>query len=124
SAFLNRQISYLQLQNPIQAAPGQVEQVCGRIVRLDPAGKRVLDDSGVWHSYDRLVLATGSRPHIPQVTDLGLKGIYRFRDMRDASSLFARLSRTRHTVVVGGGLLGLETARAMARQATQVTVVQ
>ncbi|MCI0749200.1 MAG: FAD-dependent oxidoreductase, partial [Nevskiales bacterium] len=53
-----------------------------------------------------------------------LPGVYTFRDLSDAQKLLARRLRSRRTVVLGGGLLGLEAARAMRRFHTDITVVE
>ncbi len=74
--------------------------------------------------YSRLILATGSRPHIPDIPGIDLPGVYAFRDARDAQSLLARRVRSRRTLVLGGGLLGLEAARAMQRFNTEVCVIE
>lgn len=95
-----------------------------RIVRIDRARKRVLDQHGESFDYAKLVLATGSRPRIPPIPGLELAGVYAFRSMADAERMLARQVGSRSTVVIGGGLLGLEAARAMRRFGTRVTVVE
>lgn len=94
-----------------------------RVVQLDERKKTLLDEKGVTHCFDQLVFATGSNPWIPNVTGIDLAGVYVFRDLNDAQLLMARSVRTRRTVVVGGGLLGVEAARAMQRNNTQVVLV-
>ena len=94
-----------------------------RVVDVDREAKVVVDAHGHRQPYSRLVLATGSRPFVPAIPGVELAGVYTFRDMADAEKLAARRIRTRHTVVLGGGLLGLEVARAMQRFRTRVTVV-
>jgi nitrite reductase (NADH) large subunit len=95
-----------------------------RIAAIDRAAGAVCDAYGQWHPYSFLVLATGSTPHIPAIEGIGLAGVFTFRDFADAQRLLARRMRSRHTVVIGGGLLGLEAARAMRRHHTDVTVVE
>jgi len=94
------------------------------IARIDRENKCVYDDQGKAYNYSKLVLATGSRPYIPGIQGNDLRGVYKFRDMRDTEALLARTMRTRRCVVVGGGLLGLEAARAMQRGNTEVIVIQ
>jgi nitrite reductase (NADH) large subunit len=94
------------------------------VVSIDRKNRCVVDSEGVRQPYFRLVLATGSSPHIPDIPGIDLPGVFTFRDMNDVQRLQARRVRTRHTVVLGGGLLGLEAARAMQRFNTDVTVVQ
>ncbi|MFT4584910.1 MAG: nitrite reductase (NADH) large subunit [Gammaproteobacteria bacterium] len=75
-------------------------------------------------AYESLILATGSRARIPNIPGIGRSGVFTFRDLDDAEKLAARRLRSRHTIVLGGGLLGLETARAMRRFNTNVTIVE
>lgn len=91
---------------------------------IDREGKQVQDRKGQWHPYHKLVLALGSAPHVPDIPNIHCRNVFTFRDLKDTQALAARNLASRHTVVIGGGLLGLETARAMQRNHTQVTVVQ
>ncbi|GAA5215688.1 FAD-dependent oxidoreductase [Corallincola platygyrae] len=94
------------------------------ILEIDRDKKQVKDINGDWHGYEKLVLAVGSHPHIPKIPGTDLKGVFTFRNLNDAQALMARTTRARHVVVIGGGLLGLEAARAMQWGNTRVTVVQ
>lgn len=93
------------------------------VTSIDPEKRQVLDSRGHWQCYDKLVLATGSSAAMPDIANLDLAGVFKLRDLGDAERLLARQMRSRHTVVLGGGLLGLEAARAMQRSHTRVTLV-
>ena len=95
-----------------------------RIISIDRYAKEVVDSFGKRYSYGKLVLATGSRAHVPIVNGIDKENVFTFRDLNDAQKLMGRSVRTRKTVVIGGGLLGLETARAMQRFNTEVHVVE
>ena len=86
--------------------------------------KQIKTESGECFDYDQLVLATGSKPHVPNIEGANLKGVYTFRNLRDTEALLARSYRSRRTVVVGGGLLGLEAAHALTKNNTEVILVQ
>lgn len=96
----------------------------GRIARLDCENNVAISTSGQSFAYRQLVLATGSSAFVPDISGRDLSGVLVFRSLRDTEALAARRVRSRHVVVVGGGLLGLEAARAIRRFATRVTVVQ
>ncbi|MFP5313676.1 MAG: FAD-dependent oxidoreductase, partial [Actinomycetes bacterium] len=102
-----------------------------RVKRVDRARQQVqLSDGAVVH-YDRLVLATGSRPMIPNLTGINPDpaspvlptGVTALRDLRDAGVLRQAVDGGRRVVVLGGGVLGLETALAAAEEGATVTVV-
>ena len=95
-----------------------------RIVQIDRHAKEVIDSQGVRHGYSTLVLATGSSAFMPNIPGTHLNNVFSFRDLSDAQKLMSRIVRSRHTVVIGGGLLGLEAARAMHRFNTKVTVIE
>lgn len=104
---------------------GRFEQHIGvEIKAIDRDARRVTDQLGCSHRYDRLVLATGSSAILPSIPGIALAHVYTFRNLNDAHRLKARTVRSRHTVVIGGGLLGLEAARAMRRFNTRVTVIE
>ncbi|WP_298828042.1 FAD-dependent oxidoreductase [uncultured Piscinibacter sp.] len=94
------------------------------VLQIDRAGQCVRDSLGRWQPYDTLVLALGSSARVPDLPGVGQSGVFAFRDLSDAQALQARRARSVHTVVLGGGLLGLEAARAMQRLHTRVTVIE
>lgn len=91
---------------------------------IDRVGRCVVDAQSNVQPYRFLVLATGSTPHLPGIPGIELPGVYAFRDMDNALQLAARRARTHRTVVLGGGLLGIEAARAMQRSNTDVFLVE
>ncbi|MDD5285606.1 MAG: FAD-dependent oxidoreductase [Desulfuromonadaceae bacterium] len=74
--------------------------------------------------YDRLVLTNGAHPFIPPFPGVTRDGVSVLRTIEDARSILKRLTPSSCVVCIGGGLLGLETAGAMARQGATVTVVE
>ncbi|GEL16986.1 nitrite reductase large subunit NirB [Pseudonocardia asaccharolytica] len=91
------------------------------VVALDRDIRRVTTASGSTLRYDALVLATGSTPFVPPVPGRDLPGCFVYRTLDDLDAIKAAAAATiarpgpgrRSAVVVGGGLLGLEAARAM-----------
>ncbi|HEU0201015.1 MAG TPA: FAD-dependent oxidoreductase, partial [Burkholderiaceae bacterium] len=94
------------------------------VLAIDRAQRTVLDAADRTQPYSHLVLATGSRPQVPLIPGIALNGVFTFRSLGDAERLLARRVRSRRTVVLGGGLLGLEAARAMRRFNTEVCVIE
>ena len=93
------------------------------VTLIDRAAQVVVDVHGHEQPYSRLVIATGSVPHVPHIPNVSLAGVYTFRTFRDAQRLRPRRAWSRRTVVIGAGLLGLEAACAMRRFNTDVLVV-
>ncbi len=91
---------------------------------IDKKSKTVTDASGCIQRYSKLIIATGSTPFIPMFGNRHYRGVYTFRTLSEADELLSRKLRTRHTVVIGGGLLGLETARAMQKYHTEITIIE
>ena len=102
-----------------------------QVRRIDRARQQVVLSDGTAAGYDRLVLATGSRPVIPNLTGLNPDpahpvlpaGVTALRDLDDASVLKDAVTAGKKVVVLGGGVLGLETALAAAEEGAQTTVV-
>lgn len=77
--------------------------------------------------YDKLVLATGSSPVTPPIEGLNLKGVFRLNHPDDAQAIKKYLEEKddiSEVIVVGAGLIGLETADAFAKQHLFTTVVE
>ncbi len=93
------------------------------VVAIDRPRRTVRAQSGREVRYDRLLLATGSKPFILPVPGHQLDGVIAFRDIQDVETMLAAARDHRHAVVIGGGLLGLEAANGLLRQGMDVTVV-
>ncbi|WP_289037639.1 nitrate reductase [uncultured Zobellia sp.] len=92
--------------------------------------KQVTDSDGLIHSYDLLVMATGSRAFVPSEVQIDLPGRFTMRERGDADKLKQYLQKTglpateQHVVIVGGGLLGLELAAALKKIDINISIVQ
>lgn len=126
TALLMGEIGWGAIGNRLPLSTGHrvVQHHHCAIVAIDRERHCVYDDRGREQPYSKLILATGSQPHVPPVPGINRRGVYTFRNLNDVQLLMARSVRSRRTVVLGGGLLGLEAARALTRHSTSVTVVQ
>ncbi|GLZ81477.1 FAD/NAD(P)-binding oxidoreductase [Actinorhabdospora filicis] len=88
---------------------------------VDPRARRVTLADGTGLPYDVLVLATGARPWTPPVENLDARVL---RTLDDHLALAAEVRPGTEIAVLGGGVLGLETALALASMRARVTVVQ
>jgi nitrite reductase (NADH) large subunit len=94
-----------------------------RITEIDPVAKTVTGDDGSVTLFDKLLIATGSNPLIPPMEGTKKEGVYVFRNLDDTRALLGRAGKGVKAVVIGGGLLGLEAARGLQVQGSDVTVV-
>ena len=93
------------------------------VVAIDPAARTVTAASGLRVGYDKLLLATGSKPLMPPLPGLDLPGVVTFRDIADVDKMLAAAEAGQRAVVIGGGLLGLEAAWGLKRRGMPVAVV-
>ena len=95
-----------------------------RVVRLDRDRRLVIDEDGGATEYDLLILATGARPFLPDIAGLEQENVHTLRTLDDTTALLERLRPGLKTAVIGGGVLGLETACGLRVRGCEVTVVQ
>ncbi len=94
------------------------------IVQVDRIRRVAISSEGVLFPYDVLVLATGSLPFVPPVPGAKAEGVFVYRTIEDLDGIIARAARARRAVVIGGGLLGLEAARAVLDAGLETHVVE
>jgi len=95
-----------------------------RVARIRPDAREIETESGGAFPYDALLLASGARAVVPPLTGSGLKGVFVLRTLDDALAILDRLRTHAHVAVLGGGLLGLEIARAVRGRGASVCVVE
>ncbi|MFI1281600.1 NAD(P)/FAD-dependent oxidoreductase [Streptomyces sp. NPDC020858] len=112
-------------------APGPALRRGVRAVRIDRAERAVHGDDGTVERYDTLVLATGSNAVLPPLRGLFEPegrdlpdGVHAFRTMDDCLALSAAVRPGVRVVVIGGGLLGVSAARALAARGAVVVLAQ
>jgi NADH oxidase (H2O2-forming) len=91
-----------------------------RVRRIDPVGRRLFFEEGSI-SYDRLILAAGGEPVIPPLEGIEGRGIVPLKTLKDADRL-ARIPRGK-IVVIGSGLVGVESAVAMRKRGHDVSLI-
>jgi nitrite reductase (NADH) large subunit len=91
---------------------------------FDGSRKTVRLGSGEELGWDALILAAGSHPFVPPIPGASREGVTALRTPEDADRILAAASRGGRCVCIGGGILGLETAGALARRGAQVSVIE
>jgi nitrite reductase (NADH) large subunit len=93
------------------------------VKKIDREARTVTSAAGVTVHYDKILLATGSRPLAPPIPGLGLPGTCAFRDIADVDKMLAAAKAHKRAVVIGGGLLGLEAAWGLKQRGMSVALV-
>ncbi|MCX4860410.1 FAD-dependent oxidoreductase [Streptomyces canus] len=112
------------------ALPAPAALTRARVLGIDREARTVECADGSKIAYDRLVLATGSNPVLPPLRGLFTpdhelpEGVHAFRTMDDCLGLSKAVRPGVKAVVIGGGLLGVSAARALAQRGAQVMLAQ
>lgn len=91
---------------------------------VSPVDSVVTLGDGSKLTYDKLILACGAQPFIPPVPGATLPGVVALRTVADAKRILAAVQPGVPCVCIGGGILGLETAGALAKRGATVTVLE
>lgn len=112
-------------------AKGIDARVNTEITKIDRPNKRIeftnlsTGEKGE-QAYDKLVIATGATPNMPPIPGVGLKGITTLQSMRDADYLrkIRDEGKIKKAVVIGGGLIGIETLEALHLAGIDLTLIE
>jgi NAD(P)H-nitrite reductase large subunit len=128
-------IPYL-LQGAIEEQGTQLRQAAGHYERLaitvrpgragglEPRAKRLFLTGGEALSYDRLLIATGASPVVPQMDGANLPGVHSCWTLADAREILARAEKGAPVVLVGAGFIGTIVLEALHARGCDLTVVE
>ncbi|TAN59768.1 NAD(P)/FAD-dependent oxidoreductase, partial [bacterium] len=96
-----------------------------KIVSIKRKSRVLVAEDGTEATYNKLVIATGALPVMPDIPGIDKKGVTAFRNIEDCERIKRAVSSApdKKVVVIGGGLLGLEAAYALKRMGAEVTVI-
>ena len=94
------------------------------VVSLDPHARILTLADDNTFAYDKLLLATGSRPFVPPFKGADKTGVFTLRTLDDAQKIKAQATNSHDAIVIGGGLLGLETAKSLLAPTRTVSVLE
>lgn len=114
----------LQIQSQKWFTEQSIDFIAAEATAIDREQRLVRLRNGSHVAYDRLVLANGAHPFIPSFPGATRNGVGVLRTVEDARAILKFLTPGFTVVCIGGGLLGLETAGALARQGAAVTVTE
>ncbi len=123
--FAGRTADELQLADVAWYAERGITLHLGeRVVDVDRAQRIVVTARGRAQAYDALVLATGSAPFVPPLPGVDRTGVFVYRTIEDLERIQHWGRRAHRAVVIGGGLLGLEAAKAVHDMGLETHVVE
>src|SRR3989339_1561644 len=100
-----------------------VEAILGKKVVSVLPDKKVKLSDGTELTFDKLLIATGSRSKMESIPGIEKEGVFGLRNIDDAKKIETRLNKTKSAVMLGGGLIGLRAAYALHKRGVKVTVV-
>jgi NAD(P)H-nitrite reductase large subunit len=104
-------------RNNILFLPGR------KAVGIELERQSVYLDNGECINWERLLLAVGGKPTLPQVKGGDKKGVFTFTSLDDAKGVAEFLSKARKAVIIGGGLIGINVSEALVNEGVDVAVV-
>lgn len=94
-----------------------------RAEKIDPAAQKIVLRGGGEIPYDKLLVATGSRPFEPPMEGIGgVKNKFNFMTLQDALSLEKVLSKRKNVLIIGAGLIGLKCLEGILERVKSVSV--
>ncbi|MGB5444362.1 MAG: molybdopterin-dependent oxidoreductase [Psychromonas sp.] len=125
--YINREKQWQAIQSSEEAELERLNIVFHQgnaVTKINRNEKTIIDQQGKTYSYDKLIIATGSRPMITLKVPRDMQGIFGLRTRRDADNIREYLKDGGRALIIGGGLLGLELAGALNSIGVEVTVIQ
>jgi 3-phenylpropionate/trans-cinnamate dioxygenase ferredoxin reductase component len=108
---------------PWYAEQGVELSLGSAVTSLDPDTGTVTTATGARLSYDKLLLATGSKPRRLGVPGADLDGVYYLRNVEDSERIKIEFAQAKRVVIIGAGWIGLETAAAARAAGLEVTLL-
>jgi NAD(P)H-nitrite reductase large subunit len=97
-----------------------LRRISGQVIKVEPSTHCVFLDGGERLSYDRLLLATGSKAVLPDISGVPLAGVVTLDNLEDALGIAQLCKRVKIAVVVGGGITALEIVEGLIEQGLKV----
>ncbi|WP_319500244.1 nitrite reductase large subunit NirB [uncultured Draconibacterium sp.] len=95
-----------------------------RITSIDRNSKTISSEKNLSYSYDILILSTGSSAFVPPIEGVEKKGVFVYRTFDDIDKIKAYIPNAKNAAVIGGGLLGLEAAKAVLDDGLPTSIVE
>jgi nitrite reductase (NADH) large subunit len=94
-----------------------------RVEAILPAKGKIISSAGGSFPFDRLLVAAGSSPVVPSIPGSRLPGVLPLRTLHQADEILSRVKRGEKAVILGGGLVGLQTAQALHARGMKAALI-
>ncbi|MFY0626695.1 MAG: nitrite reductase large subunit [Reichenbachiella sp.] len=123
--FLNQDFENLEMAPRSWYEENDINLISGElIIEIDRENKKIKSYKGNEESYDKLILATGSSAFVPPIKGSEKQGVFVYRTIEDLDAIIEYSKHSKSAAVLGGGLLGLEAAKAMLDLKQETHVVE
>ena len=100
-----------------------------KVIKLLPESKQILiknheNNTAILDNYDKLIIATGARPIVPNIKNVWYKNIFTVRKIEDAINIKKATESTKRAVIIGGGYIGLEMLEALVKLNIYTTLIE
>ena len=100
-----------------------------RVTKILPADKKILVKNLKLNTcnfveYDKLIIATGAVPKIPEIKNFKLKNVYTLRTLEDGINIKKSMEKAENITIVGGGYIGVELIEAFVKNKKKVTLIE
>ena len=100
-----------------------------RVTKILPMDKKILvkdlvENSCNFIEYDKLIIATGASPFIPNIKNNNLKNIYTVRTLEDGINIRKKMETSKNITIIGGGYIAVEMIEAFVKNGKNVTLIE
>lgn len=120
----------LIVRTPEEFAQQNVDvHLLNRVIKIIPKTQKVLvkdltNDVEFPVAYDKLVIATGAKPYIPDIKNVNMPNVYKVRTLEDGIAIKEAMQNARHVTIVGGGYIGIEMLESFVKNNIQTTLIE
>lgn len=120
----------LIVRTPEEFAQQNVDvHLLNRVIKIIPKIQKILvkdltNDVEFPVVYDKLVIATGAKPYIPDIKNVNMPNVYKVRTLEDGIAIKEAMQNARHVTIVGGGYIGIEMLESFVKNNIQTTLIE
>lgn len=120
----------LIVRTPEEFAQQNVDvHLLNRVIKIIPKTQKILvkdltNDVEFPVAYDKLVIATGAKPYIPDIKNVNMSNVYKVRTLEDGIAIKEAMQNARHVTIVGGGYIGIEMLESFVKNNIQTTLIE